>query len=34
MEGLSALGSPLVDELVAFVKDSKRGFAHTAADRA
>ena len=32
MESLSALGSPLVDELVAFVKSSKRGFAHTAPD--
>jgi UDP-N-acetylglucosamine acyltransferase len=32
LERLSGLGSPLVDELIAFVKASKRGFAHTATD--
>jgi UDP-N-acetylglucosamine acyltransferase len=32
LEKLRALGSPLVDELIAFVKSSKRGFAHTTPD--
>ncbi len=32
LERLSALGNPLVDELIAFVRGSKRGFAHAATD--
>jgi UDP-N-acetylglucosamine acyltransferase len=30
LEGMAALDDPLVEEMIAFVKGSKRGFAHTA----
>ena len=30
LEGMGALGDPLVEEMIAFVRGSKRGFAHAA----